>query len=645
MKNWKCFLIVASLVLCSEISTAQEELDGHRLQYRNPGMQVDLAVGLWASPIPVDYDEDGDPDLVVSCTDTPFKGTYFFENPGKDPFGMPLFKAPVRIGSGIRNVTVCYVNGEARILREGAEYVDFLKNVYDSPSGLTNAGLVLSMYPKKRFNQWKYVDYENDGDQDLIVGIDDWSEYGWDNAFNEKGEWTNGNLHGYVYLLRNEDGIYRVEGKIRAGGKPVDVYGNSTPNMEDFDGDGDLDLICGEFVDGFTWFENTGSRENPVFAAGRPLENENGIIRMDLEMMMPVAADWNRDGKPDLIVGDEDGRVAWIENSGVVRNGMPVFKDPVYFKQEAGAVKFGALVTPYSVDWDDDGDEDLICGNSAGYIGFIENLGGDEFPRWNKPEYLKADGKVIRVMAGNNGSIQGPCERKWGYTTLSVADWDGDGLKDILVNSIFGKVEWYRNTGKKGKPELESRGGVKVDWNGKKTVPKPSWNWWNPGKEELVTQWRTTPYAIDWNKDGLIDLVMLDHEGYLAFYERFNKNGELFLHAGKRIFQQINEKGERVPLRLNEKRAGGSGRRKICFTDWDLDGDQDILVNSSSVALYENVGNEKGYTVFKSRGDLVKTRLAGHSTSPTVVDWNRDGKPDLLIGAEDGHLYYYPDNH
>ncbi len=31
------------------------------------------------------------------------------------------------------------------------------------------------------------------------------------------------------------------------------------------------------------------------------------------------------------------------------------------------------MATPFSTDWDDDGDEDLVCGNSAGYIGFIEN--------------------------------------------------------------------------------------------------------------------------------------------------------------------------------------------------------------------------------------------------------------------------------
>jgi len=61
------------------------------------------------------------------------------------------------------------------------------------------------------------------------------------------------------------------------------------------------------------------------------------------------------------------------------------------------------------------------------------------------PSIWKPDGEVMRIMAGNSGSIQGPAESKLGYTTLTVADWDGDGLKDILLNSIFGKVQWYKN--------------------------------------------------------------------------------------------------------------------------------------------------------------------------------------------------------
>jgi hypothetical protein len=66
---------------------------------------------------------------------------------------------------------------------------------------------------------------------------------------------------------------------VLAGGKPIDVYGAPNPCIADFDGDGDLDIICGDFVDSFTWFENVGSREKPVFADGRTLKNRHGEIQ------------------------------------------------------------------------------------------------------------------------------------------------------------------------------------------------------------------------------------------------------------------------------------------------------------------------------------------------------------------------------
>ena len=34
-----------------------------RMQYQNPGLKVDLAVGLWGNPLPTDFDHDGDTDL------------------------------------------------------------------------------------------------------------------------------------------------------------------------------------------------------------------------------------------------------------------------------------------------------------------------------------------------------------------------------------------------------------------------------------------------------------------------------------------------------------------------------------------------------------------------------------------------------
>jgi hypothetical protein len=338
-------------------------------------------------------------------------------------------------------------------------------------------------------------------------------------------------------------------------------------------------------------------------------------------------------------VGDEDGRVAFVEHTGRVVEGMPEFLPPKYFRQQAQFIKFGALATPFAVDWDDDGDEDLICGNSAGYIALIENLDGGDPPAWSEPHLLAADGETIRIQAGLNGSIQGPCEAKWGYTTLSVADWDLDGLRDLVVNSIWGKVVWYRNVGGQGSPKLAGAKPIEVDWPEGSPPPSPAWNWWKPSGNELSTQWRTTPVVIDLDLDGLNDLVMLDHEGYLAFFRRSREEGgDLRLSPGRRIFRDASGQ----LLRLNAGEAGKSGRRKLCFTDWDGDGRLDLLVNSASVNLLRNVSTTEMPWTFQDEGPVDETKLAGHTTSPTIVDWDRDGQPDLLIGAEDGHFYYLP---
>src|SRR5690606_27815308 len=106
------------------------------------------------------------------------------------------------------------------------------------------------------------------------------------------------------------------------------------------------DLLCGEFLDGFTYFQNVGTRENPRYAAGERLTHEGEPLRMDLQMITPTAIDWDKDGDIDLIVGDEDGRVALVEHTGEVIDHIPQFLPPVYFKQEAEFLKFGALATP-----------------------------------------------------------------------------------------------------------------------------------------------------------------------------------------------------------------------------------------------------------------------------------------------------------
>jgi len=606
--------------------------DFQRVRYNHPGLAVDLGVGLWAMPLPMDYDGDGDNDLVVATHDVPYNGIYFFENTGGN-VKFPVFKPAVRLGQAVRNMQVSFVGGKPWVLIPRCAYPDFRASVLKKPKHLHYR----ETFYTGRSNHWRLADYDGDGVNDLVIGASDWREYGWDNAFNPKGEWTRGPIHGELYVVRNagsnDQPKYEEATKIEACGDPIDVFGMPSPNLADWDGDGDLDIVCGEFLDKLTYFENIGSRTKPAYDEGRFLRHDDHVLRMDLQMILPAAIDWDKDGDVDLVVGQEDGRVALIENTGKLVNGMPDFLLPRFFQQEADELKIGALATPVSFDWDGDGDEDILSGNTAGYIVFVENLDGGNPPKWAAPRTLEADGKVVRIQAGYNGSIQGPAEAKWGYTVLNAADWDHDGLPDLVVNSIWGKVVWFRNVGSRTSPKLAAAQPVEVEWPG--PPPKPAWNWWTPQGKHLVTQWRTTPAVLDINGDGLNDLVMLDTEGTLAFFERRRAGDALQLLPGKHIFLGTNGK----PLRLNGGRAGRSGRRKFCFADWDRDGRLDLLVNSRNVSFLRNVGTD-GRFVFRSLGQTGVRQLAGHTTCPCTVDWNGDGAPDLLAGAEDGFLYY-----
>ncbi len=209
-------------------------------------------------------------------------------------------------------------------------------------------------------------------------------------------------------------------------------------------------------------------------------------------------------------------------------------------------------------------------------------------------------------MAGPSGSVQGPCEAKWGYTTFSVADWDGDDDLDVVYNSILGKIGL-----------LQNESGVLIQG----AIASDTRDW-------TSTQWRTTPVAIDFDADGELDLVALDHEGYLTLRTKSGQTERLFIDE------------DNQPLRLNSKSCGGSGRVKLAVVDWDGDSRLDLLVNSQNASWYRNCETRDGKIVLKQIGNLSQRNVAGHTSSPAVCDFDRDGKPDLLLGAENGRLYH-----
>jgi hypothetical protein len=64
------------------------------------------------------------------------------------------------------------------------------------------------------------------------------------------------------------------------------------------------------------------------------------------------------------------------------------------------------------------------------------------------------------------------------------------------------------------------------------------------------------------------------------------------------------------------------------------------MINSVNANWLRNVSDDGTNWMFEDEGTVGERVLAGHTTSPTTVDWDRDGIRDLLLGAEDGRFYF-----
>jgi len=81
----------------------------------------------------------------------------------------------------------------------------------------------------------------------------------------------------------------------------------------------------------------------------------------------------------------------------------PVFDAPVALEASGVPINVGGggNASPYIVDWDGDGKQDLVLGQySGGRIRFYRNVGEHFAPEFANFVYLQADGVDISVSSG-----------------------------------------------------------------------------------------------------------------------------------------------------------------------------------------------------------------------------------------------------
>ncbi len=142
----------------------------------------------------------------------------------------------------------------------------------------------------------------------------------------------------------------------------IDVGQKSAPALTDIDGDGDLDLLIGEARGIIKYFRNEGTAESPDFVLQEnTYQSITGFIGPSIAI-----GDVNGDGLLDLVKGgDTLASQIWI-NSGSKANAH--FTTPINFETPLS-------FTPALVDIDGDGDLDLFGGCQAGGMAYYDNTG------------------------------------------------------------------------------------------------------------------------------------------------------------------------------------------------------------------------------------------------------------------------------
>lgn len=353
----------------------------------NPFNGVDL--GNYASPEFGDFDNDGDFDMVVGSDlgndafGNPYYGPIqYFENTGDA--NNPSFTELTGTDSPFIGVSVGYYDTSPSVfdidndgdldLVIGAKYsnpdkIYLFRNNGDATftelTGASNpfAGILNSSFERPIP---EFADIDNDGDMDLFVGA----------------VYYSGPSNAQIRFFRNDG-----NNNFTSDTSPITKnqnYTNFAQTLGDFDGDGDFDAVIGTYNANYTsanfiYLENQGSATSPNFVeqnvASAPF-NGFQISTGYQAYAKPLFVDIDHDGDMDVVSGVEGynalsrgGEFIYFENDG-----SGSLTEITGASNPFTGIDIGNVSDPTMLDVDNDGDLDIISGNSSGGLNFIENV-------------------------------------------------------------------------------------------------------------------------------------------------------------------------------------------------------------------------------------------------------------------------------
>ena len=234
-----------------------------------------------------------------------------------------------------------------------------------------------------------FGDLDADGDLDIVVA----------------------NIQGQLFTITNTG-----TAAAPVFGPPVQIAGIASANfaaatLGDLDGDGDLDIILGSHNGALLMSINAGTSVTPAFGAPVQL----GITVPGSFMSAPALGDLDGDGDLDMVVGNGQGQLFTIANTG--SSLAPAFGAPV---QLAG-IDVGSSSKPALGDLDGDGDLDVVVGNSSGDVFIMTNTGTAAAAVFGAP---------VEVAGGTDS-----------YAAPALGDLDGDGDLDIVLGGYSARLQ------------------------------------------------------------------------------------------------------------------------------------------------------------------------------------------------------------